>query len=131
MKGQYLALEQVMIVALGLAMATSLVALLDDYRSSLFESDFEKTARVIQDRIATELIELSGKGAPDYAEVSLNLREEISNEDYRVQVNNTHIEVFTDAEDSSKKHKVDIQVQGLVDSGEINIVKNNSIRVRS
>lgn len=134
MKGQYLAVEQVMIIALGLVMATSLVALLDNYRSSLYQSDFDKSAKVIQDRVISELIELSVTNYSTQAQIELDLREEISNQEYEVQVNNSHVTVFTDTETDSKEHKINPSgtIQGVVDSGEINLVKNESlIRVRS
>jgi hypothetical protein len=133
-KGQYLAVEQVMIIALGLVMATSLVAILDSYRSSLHQSDFDKSAKVIQDRVISELIGLSVMDYSTQAKIELDLREEISNQEYQVQVNNSHVTVFTDAGSDSKKHKINTSgtIQGVVDSGKVNLVKNESlIRVRS
>jgi hypothetical protein len=126
LKGQYLAVEQVMIVALGLAMATSLVAILDSYRSSLIDSDFDSSARIIQERIASELVELSASDT-DASKVSLELREEISKNDYEVQVNNSHVMVFTDSQENRMRHKIDnLGVTGKVSSGMIKIVKNSS-----
>jgi hypothetical protein len=122
-----------MVVALGVAMTASLVALLDDYRNSVIRADFDESAKVIQDKVISELVELSAMNPTTQAKLQIDLRDEIANEGYQVQVNDSHVNVITDSNSDSKKHKINsVAMQGTVGSGDINLIKNGTlIRVKS
>lgn len=122
MKGQYLAVESVLTLGLGLVLAIGVISAFETYSSGIYDASEEVQASMIQNRVLETFNVL--KAVKGSAEVELDLPESAGSRDYRIEASD-NIVVITDSGEYERSLPVDGSVSGS-GSGEIRIVKSGN-----
>ena len=128
MKGQYLAIESVLTLGMGLAIATGTVTIFSDYRSQVLQTGENKQALTVNSRIQAAINDLksSNEGFRN-----VNLPSTIGGSDYRVAF--TDEVIITTGDDV---YRFDISesgysFEGTVRGGPVKVFKSeNKIELR-
>lgn len=81
MKGQYLAIESVLTLGIGLALATGTITIFNDYKQDVLATGEEKQAVTVSSRVQSAFNNLKGSTR---GEVEIELPEELGGKNYQV-----------------------------------------------
>jgi hypothetical protein len=84
-KGQYLAIESVLTLGIGLAMAAGTIAMVNDYQSQLLNTNQAAQIDIIESKVINAVYTLE---SADSGEVTVNIPRRIGEETYRIAFNN-------------------------------------------
>ena len=122
MKGQYLAIESVLTLGMGLAIATGTIGVFNDYKANVLETGEEKQALTVNSRIKSAFNNLkeSNKG-----EITVDLPERIGGSSYQISAGK-NLEVRSDDENYVYKlPSSKYSYSGTVKGGTIKLYKRN------
>ncbi|WEL19834.1 hypothetical protein [Candidatus Nanohalococcus occultus] len=129
MKGQNLAVETVFTVGLGIALATGVVTIFDQYQTSVSEDATEKQSQIVASELKSSMYSLE---AVENGERSLDLPEELGSNEYTVEVDEDITIISNLREYSYPLNGLSArrEVSGSATGGAVNIFKSgNQIRV--
>lgn len=81
MKGQYLAIESVLTLGLGLVLAVGIISVFDAYRTNLMATNHDAQIDIIESKIAGAVYTLD---SADSGYVTVDIPERIGQEQYRI-----------------------------------------------
>ena len=130
MKGQYLALEAVFTVALGLSVGITVVTLTNTYSSNVESELAPDQADIIRSKIAYSIDKLKSS---DVGRRPVELPDRIGGSEYRVSASDNQLIVSSQGEQFNydlKPFSYDVEISGSAPGGKVTLFKQeNKIRL--
>lgn len=130
MKGQYLAVESVLTVGMGLSLAIGVVAVFGTYQDEVSQTTRDKEIKTVNYRMQNAIYELRNA---DSGSAEIQLPERVGGVQYRVALDDG-IRIITPEEDytHSLNNLDQMQLQGSASGGEVILYKSeNQYSLRS
>lgn len=123
MKGQYLAVEMVITIGMGLAIAAASISVFSDYRDRMMDTATEHQVTHINSEVTQHITTLR---QVDSGEKNIELPEELGGTQYQVGLNNglTVIRGAERYQNNMNGISTQYSLSGSVDGGPINIFKS-------
>lgn len=133
MKGQYIALESVLALAIGLMVAIGLITAFSAYKDGILRGVEENQVDMVQSKVGQAVGSL-GSMDEGQGSVDVELPERISDRPYQIELQNGQLAVFVANEDYKRDFEYINQsytFRGSVDGGPVRVLKEeNEIMVR-
>lgn len=130
MKGQYLAVESVLTVGMGLTLAIGVISIFDNYQTEIVESTQQKEAETVEYRLKSATYSLKNA---DSGRKRVELPEEIGGTSYSIAMGN-EIQITTPETNytTSIDNLEEYRKQGSVQGGTVTLYKSgNQFTLRS
>lgn len=129
MKGQYLALESVLVITMGLAIAVGVISIFDTYQESIFSSAEGSQVSNIKYEVLDGVHQVS---RADTAQHELDLPETVAGNDYSVEIDEK-IRIITETETYSfETGYANLDISGSAEDSDATLIKTgNQIELRS
>lgn len=122
MKGQYLAVETVLTLGMGIALALGTITMFNNYREDVTSSSIEKESQVVRSEIKNSIFHLKNS---DRGSIEVNLPQQIGGRDYRLAVDKELLILTSTERFSSQLEELSkYNYSGTVDGGTVNIYKS-------
>jgi len=128
-KGQYLAIESVLTIGIGLVIATGTITIFTDYRDNVLDSGKDKQAEIIRSKIINSLNTIK---KVDQGEKSVQLRERLGDSEYQIKMED-NLTIITNKDEYQFKLSDDrYSYSGFTDGGPVKLFKSGKqIEIRS
>lgn len=128
MKGQYLAIESVLTLGIGLVIATGTITLFTDYRDGALETGKDEQAVIAGSKIINAINTLK---TVDEGEKTVDLRERIGNDEYRIEMDEELVIRSQGDDYSFKLNNEKYSYNGFTEGGPVKLFKSgNEIKLR-
>lgn len=131
MKGQYLAIESVATLGMGLMLAMGTITLFAGHRSEALDKGKQQQISSVKSEVADTLYSMR---KADVARQEVDLPEKIGSQDYSVALDNGLVIITNLREHRMNMNELsqDYELSGTAEGGTVNIFKNqNEISLRS
>lgn len=129
MKGQYLAIESVLTLGIGLIVATGTITLFSDYRDNVLETGEDKQAVIVGSKITSSINTLKDV---DQGEKSLDLREKLGDDQYQIRIEENLVITSDNEEYIFPLNDERYSYSGFTEGGPVKLFKSgNKIEIRS
>lgn len=133
MKGQYIALESVLALAIGLMVAIGMITAFSAYKDGILRGVEENQVDMVQSKVGQAVISL-GRMDEGQGSVDVELPDRISDRPYQLALDNGQLTVFVANEEYRRDYEYLNQTytfRGSVEGGPVRVLKEeNEIMVR-
>ncbi|PSH01554.1 MAG: hypothetical protein BRC27_01795 [Nanohaloarchaea archaeon SW_10_44_10] len=130
MKGQYLAVESVLVVAMGLTLAIGTISIFGNYQDQVKDSTEQKDVETVQYKIKSAVYTMKGT---DEGKVEMNIPEDVGGVDYNLILEEEMKLVTAQKQYVTPLHNLnEYKLQGSVKGGTVTLYKTgNQYTLRS